>query len=401
MSCFHYLILSDFIWYLSIQVEEESLCDDDSEVPYGIDLSPEALQDMYDKQKNTNEARNVTFSPLVKAISEDEPCTQSEPLSEMKEHTLRKKGKKMITNNKDILNDLSIEKAALNKEEKEKISETKIDVHKQSKDCDVCTEESSPDQDSNTFKESGFDKAKALVEKDINELVGKECEEEFMNSPMPLAKISNLKEQEEIQQDILDSTDNKNDGHIQTLNNQHIEHSESNTCYPNQNKNVSFDTKDRNQISEMLGEQYNPAIVATTEDSNSEWSESMKIKVNPSTDSSHTMDVIPTMSSITDVDFNRTPASKLKENNTEDAIDLYIVCKAPAGPLGLIIGSTARGPIVQLIKASSPLIEQIHIGDVIVRVDEIETQCMSSAALTRIMSAKRNQRERKLLVIRT
>jgi len=107
------------------------------------------------------------------------------------------------------------------------------------------------------------------------------------------------------------------------------------------------------------------------------------------------------MSSITDVDFNRTPASKLKENNTEDAIDLYIVCKAPAGPLGLIIGSTARGPIVQLIKASSPLIEQIHIGDVIVRVDEIDTQCMSSAALTRIMSAKRNQRERKLLVIRT
>ena len=281
------------------------MCDDDSEVPYGIDLSPEALQDMYDKQKNTNEARNVTFSPLVKAISEDEPCTQSEPLSEMKEHTLRKKGKKMITNNKDTLNDLSIEKAALNKEEKEKISETKIDVHKQSKDCDVCSEESSPDQDSNTFKESGFDKSKALVEKDINELVGKECEEEFMNSPMPLAKISNLKEQEEIQQDILDSTDNKNDGHIQTLNNQHIEHSESNTCYPNQNKNVSFDTKDRNQISEMLGEQYNPAIVATTEDSNSEWSESMKIKVNPSTDSSHTMDVIPTMSSITDVDFNR------------------------------------------------------------------------------------------------
>lgn len=372
------------------QIEGGSVSDNDSEVPYGIDLSPETLQDMYSKRKNMDEGRSVTFAPEVKAITEGENTSQSEPLSN---NTNRNNPQRLKDKNKNISTLDHNSESTQNNRHAEIVTNAVHDDNKHPDDTSN-DQKTSRDDPKQTYKDSGFENEPAAIEiniDELDELVGSKCKGEFMTSPMPTTKILNRKEREDIHNEMIKSKEQSNDEHPDEKIGTSISQTES--------KGIdSFDTKDRNQISEMLGTQYNPTIVAPIEQSNSEWSDA--IKLGPSADSSNEMDVIPTMSSITDVDFNRTPIRELRKENKDKGVELFIVCKAPAGPLGLIIGSTSRGPIVQLIKASSPLIGQIHIGDIIVRVDEIETQHMSSAALTRVMAARRNQQERKLLLVR-
>mmetsp|Transcript_29110 Transcript_29110/g.45237 ORF Transcript_29110/g.45237 Transcript_29110/m.45237 type:complete len:100 (+) Transcript_29110:417-716(+) len=89
-----------------------------------------------------------------------------------------------------------------------------------------------------------------------------------------------------------------------------------------------------------------------------------------------------------------------KMSARESNVELHITCRAPPGPLGLIIGSTPHGPVVQLIKQSSPLYHEVQVGDVIIQVDDLCTKNMSSATLTKVMAAKVYQKERKMLLIR-
>jgi len=76
------------------------------------------------------------------------------------------------------------------------------------------------------------------------------------------------------------------------------------------------------------------------------------------------------------------------------------VCSAPAGPLGIIIDTTAEGPMVHAIKPTSQLLGSIAPGDIVVGLDNIETRQMTAPALTRLMARKSQQSIRKITLLR-
>ena len=70
---------------------------------------------------------------------------------------------------------------------------------------------------------------------------------------------------------------------------------------------------------------------------------------------------------------------------------------APAGKLGVVVDSTSGGPSVHSIRASSPLIAAISVGDKILSIDDIDVRDMSAGAVTKLMARKANQQERKIV----
>ena len=73
---------------------------------------------------------------------------------------------------------------------------------------------------------------------------------------------------------------------------------------------------------------------------------------------------------------------------------------APSGPLGIVIDTTPDGPMIHSIKATSPLINMVVAGDIVIGIDEVNTEAMSAATLTRIMAKRSQQPRRKISVIR-
>jgi len=69
---------------------------------------------------------------------------------------------------------------------------------------------------------------------------------------------------------------------------------------------------------------------------------------------------------------------------------------APPGPLGVVIDTTVDGPVIHSMKTNSPLINLVHIGDVVVSIDDIDTRSMTAATLTRLMARKSQQPQRKI-----
>lgn len=238
---------------------------------------------------------------------------------------------------------------------------------------------------------------------DVDDLVGEKVMEEFMASPMP-PKVFAMKSEGEagiqvhqLNKDEKNNVDEQKSIRAEGIENFIGENQEVPKDIPHLMKSQpSHDTGERMQMTQMVGGQYNTEEILPTM---SEGSDALHLC---QTEDSSTVfaEVNPTMSSMTDYDFGGR-ASIIRYRDTEPKIrEQLITVRAPNGPLGLIIGSTPHGPIVQLIKASSPLLGEVHIGDIILRVDEIVTDRMSSAKLTGVMTAKRNQRERKLLLLR-
>jgi hypothetical protein len=73
---------------------------------------------------------------------------------------------------------------------------------------------------------------------------------------------------------------------------------------------------------------------------------------------------------------------------------------APKGALGIIIDTTAEGPMVHAIKPTSQLLGTVAPGDIVVGLDNIETRQMTAPALTRLMARKSQQHERKITFLR-
>jgi len=71
---------------------------------------------------------------------------------------------------------------------------------------------------------------------------------------------------------------------------------------------------------------------------------------------------------------------------------------APPGPLGLIIDSSANGPVVHGIKLDSPLFNVIAVGDIICALDGVDTREMPANVLTSIM-ARRMTKHRRLTIL--
>jgi len=72
---------------------------------------------------------------------------------------------------------------------------------------------------------------------------------------------------------------------------------------------------------------------------------------------------------------------------------------APPGSLGIVVDTTPDGPVVHSLKIDSPLIGMVHVGDVIVALDDIDTRVMDAGSLTRLMMKKSEQHQRKITLL--
>lgn len=63
----------------------------------------------------------------------------------------------------------------------------------------------------------------------------------------------------------------------------------------------------------------------------------------------------------------------------------------PPGKLGLILDTTAEGPIVHELNPGSPMEGVIFPGDIIVSIDKVDTRAMSAKAMSSIMTETANQ----------
>jgi len=84
------------------------------------------------------------------------------------------------------------------------------------------------------------------------------------------------------------------------------------------------------------------------------------------------------------------PTSPMKSNQRE--FDFY----APRGLLGIVIESSPRGPMVQSISHTSPLLGMIDRGDYIIGLDGMNTKGMTGAQLTLSMAQRSEQPQRKI-----
>eukprot|EP00536_Pseudo-nitzschia_multiseries_P014138 jgi/Psemu1/310660/fgenesh1_kg.662_\ len=72
---------------------------------------------------------------------------------------------------------------------------------------------------------------------------------------------------------------------------------------------------------------------------------------------------------------------------------------APSGPIGIVVDTSKDGPSVHSIKPTSPMLGLISPGDLIVALDGEDTRKMTAAALTRLMSLKSRQKDRKITLL--
>jgi len=99
----------------------------------------------------------------------------------------------------------------------------------------------------------------------------------------------------------------------------------------------------------------------------------------------------------------------------------YTIIYAPSGVLGVVIdtppsssssssstngnndGSSSNGgrPVVHAIKDTCPIRDEIHVGDILIAVDDIDVTAMTAVEVSRLISRKSNQERRKLTLIRS
>ena len=58
---------------------------------------------------------------------------------------------------------------------------------------------------------------------------------------------------------------------------------------------------------------------------------------------------------------------------------------APAGKLGLVVDTTAGGPVVNVVKEGSPLEGLVFPGETIISINGIDTRAMSASSFTSVM----------------
>jgi len=84
----------------------------------------------------------------------------------------------------------------------------------------------------------------------------------------------------------------------------------------------------------------------------------------------------------------------------EDPKNALYECRAPSGPLGIVVDGTPLGPRVRSLNPLSPIFGKISPGDVIVGVDETDTVGLDAGGFWRVVSRKASQQERVLAVLR-
>lgn len=82
----------------------------------------------------------------------------------------------------------------------------------------------------------------------------------------------------------------------------------------------------------------------------------------------------------------------------EEILDIL----APAGKLGVVIDTPDDGPpVVHAVKDSSVIADQIQVGDKLIAVDDENVQSMTAIKVSKLISKKSGNAQRKLTLIRT
>jgi len=81
---------------------------------------------------------------------------------------------------------------------------------------------------------------------------------------------------------------------------------------------------------------------------------------------------------------------------------LFHMSTAPPGKLGVVIDSPeVGGPVVHAIKEGSVLANKLRVGDRLVAVDEDDVRTMSAIKVSKLISRKGFNAERKLTIVRS
>lgn len=87
-----------------------------------------------------------------------------------------------------------------------------------------------------------------------------------------------------------------------------------------------------------------------------------------------------------------------KQYGTSERIEVI----APAGRLGVVIDTPVSGaPSVHAIKETSPLANQIQIGDLLISVDGVDTTQLSAIRVSKLIASKAGNPERHMVFVRT
>ncbi len=86
------------------------------------------------------------------------------------------------------------------------------------------------------------------------------------------------------------------------------------------------------------------------------------------------------------------------DNSELDCITFEHDC--PPGPLGVMIDTTTKGPMIHSIKPNSTLNGFVAPGDIIIALDDKDTRTMTAPLITSLMAVKSQQRKRKLTILR-
>lgn len=79
-----------------------------------------------------------------------------------------------------------------------------------------------------------------------------------------------------------------------------------------------------------------------------------------------------------------------------------IIINAPAGKLGVVIDTPDDGaPVVHAVKDSSVIADQIQVGDKLIAVDDDDVRSMTAIKVSKLISKKSANPNRKLTVVRT
>ena len=131
--------------------------------------------------------------------------------------------------------------------------------------------------------------------------------------------------------------------------------------------------------------------------------------------SSRSSNLWPIMSPLSPFGQVTSPGEQLQQQQQQEE---YQIIYAPSGVLGVVIdtpfsssssnnnSSNCNGrmlisrPVVHAIKDSCPIRKDIHVGDILVAVDDIDVTSMTAIEVSQLISRKSAQKQRKLTLIR-
>lgn len=102
--------------------------------------------------------------------------------------------------------------------------------------------------------------------------------------------------------------------------------------------------------------------------------------------------MVGSLGSNIDYDYDDLQSNKTKSNK------ITRECFAPPGRLGVVIDTTAEGPVVHKVNPGSPLEGIVWPGDIIIAIDDTDTRSLAANDITALMVKNQDQR-RKLTIL--